>query len=72
MKAHQHLSHPWAKPVVFQPPSESYVPKDGTAYRPGALDYRQHPSRVGNERIPYKAATGITSDTPKTYLGTEK
>ena len=31
--------------------------------RPGALDYRSHPSRLGDQSIPYRAGTNLANAT---------
>ena len=44
-------------PDAWQQSWQPLQPTPAPPRRPGADDYLQHPSRIGDERIPYAAAT---------------
>ena len=57
------------KSVNLAPSEDRYVPDTVESFRPGALDYRDHPSRIGDTLVPYKAAKALTSNVKKAILG---
>ena len=61
--------NPQEKPINLAPREDRYVPDTVESFRPGALDYRDHPSRIGGTLVPYKAAKALTSNVKKAILG---
>lgn len=61
--------NPQVKPINLAPSEDRYVPDTVESFRPGALDYRDHPSRIGDTLVPYKAAKALTSNVKKAILG---
>lgn len=61
--------NPQAKPINLAPSKDLYVPDAVESFRPGALGYRNYPSRIGGALVPYKPAKSLTSNVKKTNLG---
>lgn len=46
----------------FAPPTAPLDTRDATVYRPGALDYKGHPSIVNGKPVLYKSAMPMCSN----------
>lgn len=59
MKVTQHTPVPVSR---YAPPTSPLDTADTTVYRPGALDYKGHPSIVNGKPVLYKSAASIASN----------